>query len=549
MRVTRREALKILSIGGGVLYLQACSAQKRVSGAVGESFDADIGPVDRTMKDLAPPRFFGDDPTRAHKILWNPKRPPAPEPTERRSVVVIGGGMSGLATTYHLRAHDPVLLEQADRVGGNAKGQAWNGSDYPIGAAYFMDTDEGSELEAFYKEVGVNDLRKEKDAGDPFLLDGKVQREFWSGALDPKGRAQFAKLKKYFEDVYNEENGRIYPAIPYEDGEMRAYVRKLDRETFLEHVEKVAGGKLNPLIRSAMEHYCWSSFNASMSEVGAAFGLNFYAAEFGKVWVTPAGNAGVAEAILKKIRGSLPRGNLRAQSTVTEVRVVEDGVRVTYADERERYRTIHAKAAVMACPKYVCKHVLAGIEPERKAAMDAIAYRGYVVGSVLLKKPLREDFYDLYLLNRGEDFSDAKVAADRQRYTDVVNGFYANASAERSVLTLYRGFPHGEGRAELYAEGAYARFKNEFRAQIETDILPILGFSPGDVVDLRLARYGHAMPVAARGKLTDGTIDTIRKPFKDRVFFVEQDNWVLPAIETSLEESFVAAKAVEKILA
>lgn len=544
--ISRRAALKILSLSGGALYLQSCAGKSPLAAAIDRAAADDTGPVDRTMKDRAPPLFFGDDFARPHKILWNQNRPAAPAPTEEADVAIIGGGMSGLATAYLLRDRRPIVLEQADRFGGNARGQAWSGLDYPMGAAYFMDTDEGSALEKFYKDVGVNEIRKEKGAGDPFLLDGALRRGFWSGEVDPKAKRQFAKLRRYFEDVYNEENGRIYPAIPYEDAEMKAYVEKLDRETFLAHVERIAGGKLHPLIRSAMEHYCWSSFNAAMGELSAASGLNFYAAEFGKVWVAPAGNAGVAEAILRKLRAALPPANLRARATVSSVKVVDGGVWVTYADEREKYRTIFAKAAVMACPKYVAKHVLDGIEPERKAAMDSIAYRGYVVGSALLKKPLREDFYDLYLLNGKEDLADAQAASDRQGYTDVVNGFYANPSPDRAVLTLYRGFPHAMGRGALFAGDAYARLRAEFQAQIEKEILPVLGFTPADVVDLRLARYGHALPVAARGKLTDGTVEALRKPFRDRVFFVEQDNWCLPAIETCLEEAHHFQPMIEK---
>ena len=45
-------------------------------------------------------------------------------------VVVVGGGMAGLATAVRLRAakHDVVVLERSDAVGGKAARPRWTGS-------------------------------------------------------------------------------------------------------------------------------------------------------------------------------------------------------------------------------------------------------------------------------------------------------------------------------------------------------------------------------------------------------------------------------------
>jgi hypothetical protein len=39
-------------------------------------------------------------------------------------------------------------------------------------------------------------------------------------------------------------------------------------------------------------------------------------------------------------------------------------------------------------------------------------------------------------------------------------------------------------------------------------------------------------------------IDQLRAPHKGRVFFAQQDNWALPAIEVSLYEGMKAARDV-----
>ena len=72
--------------------------------------------------------------------------------------------------------------------------------------------------------------------------------------------------------------------------------------------------------------------------------------------------------------------------------------------------------------------------------------------------------------------------------------------------------------------------------------------SPENVMDLRLSRWGHPLPVAEAGLIANGTIDVIRKPFKRRVFFVEQDNWILPAFETAAGEAMIWAPVVDQFL-
>ena len=43
------------------------------------------------------------------------------------------------------------------------------------------------------------------------------------------------------------------------------------------------------------------------------------------------------------------------------------------------------------------------------------------------------------------------------------------------------------------------------------------------------------MPIHAQGLIADGTCEKVRRPtMDDRLFFVQQDNWALPAVENCL---------------
>lgn len=545
--LTRRAAIRLLGTGAAALYLDLLPSAFAASS---RRPDLDFGPIARDLDEPALLRFSGDEPEPAHRILrerdaFLASLGQLPPPEERVALAIVGGGMAGLTAAYRLRRHQPVLLEQAARFGGNSKGESWRGIDYATGAAYFVAPEAGTPLARLYRELGVDKLWRRKPAGHPVALAGKRYADFWAGTTAPKNRAPFRALRRYLRAILAGD----YPEIPALSAGQRRRVDDLDRGALAAHLRSVLGGPLHPHLATAVEHYCWSSFGAPASEVSAAAGLNFLAAEFGDIVATPGGNAAVAERLVERLAAALPPEHLRAGATVFRVRETADGVELSYADGQGAVRTLHAQAVVLACPKFVCAKILEGIEPERLAAIGRLRYRAYLVANVLLERPLRPDFYDLYLLGEGRGkFGDLPASAARQGATDIVLGTYARPSRRGAVLTLYRPLPFDAGRAELFAEGAYGKYRAEFERQIAADILPLLGLKPEDVAELRLARWGHPLPVAATGLIAEGVTDRLRRPFGRRIFFAQQDNWALPALETAATEALLWAPEVERLL-
>lgn len=565
--VSRRQVLKMMVGGGAALYLAPATFGRRTSLAFGDTGPkskmtparlAEISPIDRTLSEIAPRMWFSDYPEEAHKVLWDKAGfiqtlgGKLPEPREKVPLVIVGGGMSGLGSAWKLRSFKPIILDQAPRFGGNAKGQSWHGVDYSIGAAYVCVPEAGDEIDELLKEIGIRGSLKEKNEEDPVAISGSIFKEFWSGETagnDEKAKAQFKKLAEYFKAVL-EGTETKFPEIPLteEDGN-DAYVRELDKVSFRAHLEKIAGEPLHPHIETAIEQYCWSSMGGSATEISAAGGLNFYAAEFGGIGILPGGNSAIAERFVERLARELPPDNFRPNSLVFDVKVVEDGVLVSYRDGGGHVTTIHAKAVVMACPKFVVGRVLNDIEPDRLNAIHKIKYRSYLVANVLLKGGYKDPFYDLYMLGSGKlAGTDAASSSAAQKVTDVILATYAKANAGNTVLTLYRGMPYDGARAALLAGDSYGTFRAEFEKQIQDSILPLLKIKPEQMVDLRVARWGHPLPVSGVGMIADGTLESVRKPFGNRVFFIEQDNWALPAFETAIGEVNAWAPEVEKVL-
>ncbi len=554
--VSRRTVIKVYGAAALALYLRKLPAQSASpeTAAIAARPIADISPIDRGLSDVAPAHFFGDEPQIPHKILWDKPaylaslgdKPPAE--TERVPLVIIGGGISGLSSAWLLRKHSPVVLEQAARFGGNAQGQSWRGVDYAIGAAYYLQPEQGSGIARLLAELGVDKLGKSSSESAPFELDGRIHQDFWAGRTAPKLRGQFLKLSAYFRGILNGKP-HPYPDIPIVDPRQESYIKQLDRESFAAHLQKIAGQPLHLQIEPALEHYCWSAFGGSMTEISAAAGLNFYAAEFGSLIALPGGNAAIAERMLERLAELLPPGNLRPGSLVFDVKVLADGVRVSYASRDGQVHSLHAQAAILACPKFVAAKLLDDMEAERRAAIARLKYRSYLVANVLLRGRIAQRFYNFYLLGDGKtDLRQVQTAAQDQGVTDIVLGNYARPAPDTTVLTLYRALPYDGARPALYADDAYAKFRQEFETQIHRSILPLLGLAKAELVDLRIARWGHPLPLAATGLIADGTVETLRKPFRDRVFFVEQDNWALPAFETSLTEALTWAPVIDRFL-
>ncbi|MCB0309774.1 MAG: FAD-dependent oxidoreductase [Bdellovibrionales bacterium] len=554
---SRRQVLKLISAGGLTLFVEsACAPLQSNRFRHAAHFLDTSSPIDRSLPDVAAPEYSGDSFDRPHSILWNKAgylaNHPLPQVSEEVPLVIVGGGIAGLATAYLLRDYNPLLIEQAPRFGGNSKGQSWRGIDYSIGAAYFVEPEEDSDIAKFLDELGILQRVRIKQEEDPVAISHSIHKEFWQAdslpGLDRNGKHQLELLKSYFEKIFAAEESP-YPDIPIVDHSTRAWIEKLDRENFAAHLERVAGGKLAPLIETAIEHYCWSSFGGSAREISAAAGLNFYCAEFGSIAVAAGGNSFVAERILEQLQNNLPHANFRTSSLVYDVRSTRDGVNLTYVDALGKDHTISANTAVLACPKFIAAKILDGIEPERLAAIQRLRYRSYLVANVCLETSSKDPFYDLYLLGDGRvDSSDVTAASNRRGVTDVVMANYAAINPRHTVLTLYRGLPYDGARLELFDPSSYAKVRTKFEEQIHGEILPLLKLSSKEVVDLRVARWGHPLPLAAPGILAEGVYQQLRKPVDEKIFFVEQDNWALPAFETALTEAILWAPRIRESL-
>ncbi|MBI2339797.1 MAG: FAD-dependent oxidoreductase [Deltaproteobacteria bacterium] len=503
-----------------------------------------IIPVDPFKKQTS---FTGDDPSRPHSILWDKQKflqanPPPEKPERTVDVAIVGGGMSGLSAAYALKDLKPVILEQSDRFGGNSKGERWDDLAWSIGAAYITTPEKGSDEFTLLTELGLMEKGRMEQAeeGATVLKDRTIRHGFWKGVTDPARADEFKGAWRFFRDIYDNRYPEIPPSI---DGPLSPEeFNRMDGIPFKQWIKDNLK-PLHPHVEEFLAEYCWSSFGAGADEISAGQGLSFVASDLSGTVAFPGGNAAITEALVERLKKELPSHHLIAGVLAIDVTAQADGVFILYQDTAGRMRSIKAKKCIVASPKFVAKHLVSGLGVSQREAMNRLRYRAYLVANLPLKKKFPSPSYELFRLT-GEVPADNREDSKKRPFTDLIFGSWAAGDhPKHSVLTLYKAYPFDGGRTELYVPDAYSNARTEFEKGIP-EILKALSLNADDLLDIRITRWGHALPVAETGLIADGTVTRASQPLQDRIFFANQDNWANPCFETALASANEAARMV-----
>jgi protoporphyrinogen oxidase len=484
--------------------------------------------------------YTGDEFDRAHEALWDKEgylsaRGGIPAPSIAADTVVVGGGMSGLISAYFLRDRKPIILEQASRFGGNSKGEIFGGSPFSIGAAYISTPEPQSKSAQLLSELGMIPMgRPETDTS--VIAQGRPVPKFWEGAAAPGYENQF----KTFYSQLRQIAAQSYPEIPY-----RSDPQGWDRQSFKDWVVH-RFGSIHPLLAEFLELYCESSFAATASEVSAYQALNFLSADIAGIVAFPGGNSMITQKLVDRLRAALPPGNLQSGALVIDIAPNAQGVQICFEDASRKLRTIQARNCVYAAPKFTAEKVIRGIPAPQVQAIEQIEYRAYVVGNIILKKPLNPPAYDVFSLLGAPPQEPTAMHPSDRAFTDVCFANWAYPSATTpAVLTAYKAYPYQGARQFLFSPTSHAKHQQAFAAEA-AKILPLIGMNAGDIAGVRVTRWGHAIPVAARGLLSSGALDRASAPIANRIFFANQDCFANPSFESALESSWRATQLARR---
>ena len=242
---------------------------------------------------------------------------------------------------------------------------------------------------------------------------------------------------------------------------------------------------------------------------------------------------------------------LRGRCRVIDVRPRGERLQVTYYDASQNLRSISARFVIMAGSKHIAKYVLYDLEHwdwDKLQAMNQISTSAYLVANVLLQSPIERDFYDCFLLGDGVHYPMNSEALEQNPIvTDMLRGDYTREHGPRSVLTLYWPLSFATGRVSLIIDEPWRHYTGLLVPQIRR-MLSLLDVPESAVRQVRLTRWGHAMPIPRPGLIANGTVETAHRPIGNNLYFVNQDNWALPAVENSLLDAKAVTDTIRGML-
>jgi protoporphyrinogen oxidase len=345
---------------------------------------------------------------------------PEPEAWERAGVVIVGGGVAGLAAAWRfLRAgfDDFVLLELEPEPGGTARsGSAHGVVAYPWGAHYLpAPRRENRALVALLDEMNVlegADAEGQPVVAEQFLCRDPEERVFYRGRwyeglyLHAGADAEDARQLQLFNaevdwwSAWRDTRGRRAFDIPVARCSDDAEVTALDRLSMGEWMR--ARGLGSERLRWLVDYACRDDYGLTIEQASAWAGLFYFAsrmtgpgAEAQSLITWPEGNGRLVQHLYEK-----SRARVRLGFAVADVRasgVVDEGLAFRSPDSGGGVEVVavrgdgggavgfRADRVVFAAPQFMTKYLLKsyreGGAPAHVAEFD---YGAWMVANLFL---------------------------------------------------------------------------------------------------------------------------------------------------------------------
>jgi glycine/D-amino acid oxidase-like deaminating enzyme len=344
--------------------------------------------------------------------------PPA-ESWERAGVLIVGGGVAGLAAAWRLLKagfEDFVLLELERAPGGTSRSGEREGGvvPYPWGAHYLpAPLKENRALVLLLGEMGIlegADERGEPVVAEQFLCRDPEERIFYRGRWYEglylhagESAEEAAQFQSFNAEVnawagWRDARGRRAFSIPVSTGSDDAEATALDRVSMAEWMN--ARGLTSQRLRWLVDYGCRDDYGLTLEQTSAWAGLFYFASrmkrpgeEAQSLITWPEGNgrlvAHLYGAAKSKVRLGLAAADIRpvdveGRAGVEVVAVSHDG---------RSAKGFHADRVIFAAPQFLSKYL---IRPYREGACPAhvaeFQYGAWMVANLHLDERPRQAF-------------------------------------------------------------------------------------------------------------------------------------------------------------
>jgi predicted NAD/FAD-binding protein len=428
-----------------------------------------------------------------------------PQPTTfiKQDLVIIGGGISGLAAGYQLSKanfNNFTLLDLEKETGGNSLSGKNDITPYPWGAHYVpLLTEESVAVKKLFEDLGIitgykaglpiyNEFYICADPDERLFMHGR----WWNGLVPHLGinideEKQYQRFFSLMESYKNQKgnDGKKVFTIPVDKSSQDKKWIALDQLTMEEWMQQK--GFVSKNLAWYVNYCCRDDFGTTLKETSAWAGIHYFAARSGiaantnsdNVITWPEGNGWLAKKLAEPIKK-----NIVTNAMAYKIHKKDDGVDVDYFDiEKNQSIRISAKAVMLATPRFISSRLTNSV------SADNFSYTPWAIANITLNK-LPE--------GKGADLSWDNVVFKSELLGYVVATHQIpQMNPTKTVITYYWPLTHlspAEARKEA-SDRSYEDWQKIFL----TELLHIHPELKGFVEHLDIWIWGHAMVRPIKG--------------------------------------------------
>lgn len=489
----------------------------------------------------------GADVARGHRLRDG--RFPEPTREEQVPILIIGGGIAGLAAGWRLMEagfHDFRLIELEDQIGGNARSGRNAVSAYPLGAHYLpIPNEEARGLRHMLGRLGII-IGEEggRPIYDPQQLCADLQeRLLWQGkwqegltprtGLTPKDRADLTAFESAMKGFSSRRDGQGRPAfaIPRAYSAQEPDLLALDEISFASWLDQQ--GWTSPVLRAHVRYACRDDYGTEPADVSAWAGIHYFASRRGFVargsgdneltW--PEGNGRLARLMAQALGSRIDMGQIAFRATKDEQRASVD-VFDSASGASVRYR---ADAAILSMPHFIASRLLGD------KGDSNFSYAPWLVANITV---------DHAPGGKGSPSAWDNVSASSASLGYVVATHQSVSRQGPTVLTWYMplsDMPPASGRRLLLE-----RSDDAWRRLVHDDLLAMNPDLDGAIRTIDLWKWGHAMIRPTPGFLR--WTSASRQPVRSAFLHAHSDMSGLSLFEEAHYHGLAAAESALSLL-
>ncbi|HEY5854594.1 MAG TPA: FAD-dependent oxidoreductase [Aldersonia sp.] len=344
-----------------------------------------------------------------------------------KDVVIVGGGIAGLAAGWRLRHRDTLLLESDDRVGGRVRSERrgpywlnWGGHVYAGGnsaTAWLLD-DTGVDSVAVpgsLAGLAMNGKLLLRGRVETYPLRVPMSMSSRIGVLKAGAKVGLAVAK--YARIVNLRPGESEAAR-----QQRVYNFMNDRSfaDFLGEVPEDVEALFKPTVtRSA----------ADLHEISAGAGVGYFSLVWGIGGGLTQSIAGGASTLTEAIAAALG-DRVQRGATVAEIVHKTNSVIVRYTQDGID-REVEARTVVLATPATVSHRIAVDLDPDVRDALGKIVYGPYASAAFLTDETEPQVWDDSYAIATPKRSFNVLL-----NHSNIVRGYEQQRRPGSSIMTF-----------------------------------------------------------------------------------------------------------------